>query len=123
MEKTYNVSEAAKKIGVSVKTLQRWDRDGKLVASRTPSNRRYYADSQLAKIMEGENYMEIVSGWQVFSKEEMNNDNAIKVFSDMIQNFDNDIPKWKEDCGMRKLLECQRNACYKAIAALSIAVE
>ena len=67
--------------------------------------------------------MEIVSGWQVFSKEEMNNDNAIKVFSDMIQNFDNDIPKWKEDCGMRKLLECQRNACYKAIAALSTAEE
>ena len=67
--------------------------------------------------------MEIVSGWQVFNKEEMNNDNAIKVFSDMIQNFDNDIPKWKEDCGMRKLLECQRNACYKAIAALSTAVE
>ena len=54
----------------------------------------------------GKNYMEMVSGWQVFSKEEMNNENAIKVFSDMIQNFDNDIPKWKEDCGMRKLLEC-----------------
>ena len=67
--------------------------------------------------------MEMVSGWQVFSKEEMNNENAIKVFSDMIQNFDNDIPKWKEDCGMRKLLECQRNACYKAIAALSTAEE
>ena len=52
MEKTYNVSEAAKKIGVSVKTLQRWDRDGKLVASRTPSNRRYYTDSQLKNIKE-----------------------------------------------------------------------
>ena len=67
--------------------------------------------------------MEMVSGWQVFSKEEMNNDNAIKVFSDMIQNFDHDIPKWKEDCGMRKLLECQREACYKAIAALNAVVE
>lgn len=62
--------------------------------------------------------MEIISGWQVFSKDEMNNENAIKVFSDMIQNFENDIPKWKEECGMRKLLECQRNACYKAIKAL-----
>ena len=67
--------------------------------------------------------MERVSGWRVFSKEEMNNENAIKVFSDMIQNFDNDIPKWKEDCGMRKLLECQREACYKAIAALNAVVE
>ena len=52
MEKTYNVGEAAKKIGVSVKTLQRWDRDGKLIANRTPSNRRYYTDSQLKKIKE-----------------------------------------------------------------------
>lgn len=67
--------------------------------------------------------MEMVSGWQVFSKEEMNNDNAIRVFSDMIQNFDYDIPKWKEDCGMRKLLECQREACYKAIAALNAVEE
>ena len=31
--------------------------------------------------------MEMVSGYQVFSKEEMNNENAIKVFSDMIQNW------------------------------------
>lgn len=73
--------------------------------------------------LKGENSMEMISGWQVFSKEEMNNDNAIKVFSDMIQNFDHDIPKWKEDCGMRKLLECQREACYKAIAALNAVVE
>ena len=74
-------------------------------------------------VLERRKDMEIVSGWQVFSKEEMNNDNAIKVFSDMIQNFDNDIPKWKEDCSMRKLLECQREACYKAIAALNSVVE
>lgn len=53
MEKNYNISEAAKKIGVSVKTLQRWDREGKLVANRTPSNRRYYTDSQLKEIKEG----------------------------------------------------------------------
>ena len=54
MEKTYNVSEAAEKIGVSVKTLQRWDRDGKLVANRTPSNRRYYTEIQLNEIFDME---------------------------------------------------------------------
>ena len=52
MKNTYNISEAAELIGVSVKTLQRWDRDGKLVANRTPSNRRYYTDSQLKNIKE-----------------------------------------------------------------------
>ena len=50
MEKTYNVSEAAELMGVSVKTMQRWDRDGKLVANRTPSNRRYYTNDQLLSI-------------------------------------------------------------------------
>ena len=63
--------------------------------------------------------MEMMNGWQIFSKEEMTNENAIKVFSDMIQNFDREIPTWKENSGMKELLVCQREACYKAINALS----
>lgn len=58
MEKTYNVSEAAELIGVSVKTLQRWDRDGKLVAYRTPTNRRYYTEEQIKEAMKGDFDME-----------------------------------------------------------------
>ena len=45
--KNYSIGEFAKKIGVSVNTLQRWDRDGILIANRTPTNRRYYTDEQL----------------------------------------------------------------------------
>lgn len=37
----------AKRIGVSVKTLQKWDRIGVLPAKRTITNRRYYADEDL----------------------------------------------------------------------------
>src|SRR5579863_4096124 len=48
--KTYSVSEFAALIGVSVNTLQRWDREGKLVAHRTPSNRRLYTDEHLTHI-------------------------------------------------------------------------
>jgi predicted site-specific integrase-resolvase len=33
-------------IGRSVKTLQRWDQDGALVAHRNPKNRRYYTHDQ-----------------------------------------------------------------------------
>jgi len=44
--KNYKPQEFAKMIGVSVKTLQRWDRDGQLTAHRTPTNRRYYTHSQ-----------------------------------------------------------------------------
>ena len=40
--------EFAKKVGVSVKTLHRWDETGKLPAKRTPSGHRYYLESDLA---------------------------------------------------------------------------
>lgn len=46
---TYNISEFSKMVGVSVKTLQRWDRSGILVATRTPTGRRVYTDEHLAK--------------------------------------------------------------------------
>ena len=39
----YKPSEFAELLNVSVKTLQRWDRDKILVAKRTPTNRRYYS--------------------------------------------------------------------------------
>lgn len=39
MEKVYNVTQFAEMIGKSVKTLQKWDRDGILKAYRSPSNR------------------------------------------------------------------------------------
>ena len=44
----YNISQFAEKVGVTVKTLQRWDREGRLVARRTITNRRYYTDEDLA---------------------------------------------------------------------------
>lgn len=40
------LNEMAKRLNVSVKTLQRWDRDGILVAKRTPTDRRYYTEDQ-----------------------------------------------------------------------------
>lgn len=46
---TYNISEFSKLIGVAVKTLQRWDREGKLTPTRTPGNRRVYTDDHVAK--------------------------------------------------------------------------
>lgn len=43
--------EFASRIGVSVKTLQRWDVSGKLIAHRTPTNRRFYTEDQYKKVM------------------------------------------------------------------------
>ena len=43
--------EFAKRIGKTVKTLQRWDNSGKLIAHRTPTNRRFYTEQQYNDFM------------------------------------------------------------------------
>lgn len=47
----YKPQEFAEMIGVSVKTLQRWDKEGKLKAYRTPTDRRYYNHKQYVDYM------------------------------------------------------------------------
>lgn len=43
----FKPNQFAKKLGVSVRTLQRWDKTGKLPAKRTVSNYRYYTEKDL----------------------------------------------------------------------------
>lgn len=45
----YNAAQFAKKLNVSVRTLQRWDKEGILKAYRTPTNMRFYTDEQYEK--------------------------------------------------------------------------
>ena len=45
----YKPKDFAELLGVSVKTLQRWDREGILKANRTPTDRRYYTYDQYLK--------------------------------------------------------------------------
>ena len=47
----YKVGEFAEKIGVSISTLQRWDRTNVLKSKRTPTNQRYYTDEDLNKVL------------------------------------------------------------------------
>ena len=42
----YSPAQFGKMIGKSVKTLQRWDTTGVLIAKRNPKNRRYYTHEQ-----------------------------------------------------------------------------
>src|SRR5262245_29951278 len=48
---TYTIAQFAQRIGVSVKTLQRWDREGRLTPSRTPTSRRVYTDEHLYQVL------------------------------------------------------------------------
>ena len=47
----YKPKEFSKKVKRSVHTLQRWDREGKLIAHRTNTNRRYYTHEQFLEVM------------------------------------------------------------------------
>ena len=42
----YKPKDFAELLGISVKTLQRWDREGTLKANRTLTDRRYYTYDQ-----------------------------------------------------------------------------
>jgi len=53
--KNYKPGEFAEMVGVTVKTLQRWDREGILVAGRTPTDRRFYTYYQYLQVMQGRN--------------------------------------------------------------------
>lgn len=43
----YKPKDFAELLGVSVKTLQRWDRENILKAKRTPTDRRYYTSEDI----------------------------------------------------------------------------
>lgn len=47
----YTITEFSKKVHIAVKTLQKWDRQGKLIAKRTMNNRRYYTDEDVNRVL------------------------------------------------------------------------
>ena len=46
------IGEAARRVGVSVDTLRRWDREGRLVARRLPSGQRVYSTADLDAVID-----------------------------------------------------------------------
>jgi len=50
MEKLITVTKAAYQLGVTKKTLQEWDRSGKLIALRTAGGHRRYRQSDIEKL-------------------------------------------------------------------------
>jgi molybdopterin-binding protein len=50
MSKTFTMGEAAKALGVSVDTLRRWDRAGKITTSRDGRNQRLVTQSEIDRL-------------------------------------------------------------------------
>ncbi len=49
-EQVYTAAEAARALGISLDTLRRWDRSGKLVTRRDHANRRLVAASEVERL-------------------------------------------------------------------------
>jgi molybdopterin-binding protein len=47
---TYTASEAARRLGISLDTLRRWDRDGRITVQRDASNRRVVAATEVDRL-------------------------------------------------------------------------
>ncbi len=47
---TYTASEAAQALGISVDTLRRWDRDGRIKTKRDAGNRRVVSAREIARV-------------------------------------------------------------------------
>lgn len=68
MEKIYKPKDVSELLGVTVNTLQRWDREGKFPASRNAANRRFYTQSQLNRFLGKKNHRKIVAYARVSSR-------------------------------------------------------
>ena len=51
MERLYTLKEASKILGVHVKTIQKWDREGKIKCVRTVGGRRRIPESEIKRIL------------------------------------------------------------------------
>ena len=108
------LNDMAKRLGVSTKTLQRWDKEGILVAKRNPNNRRYYTEDQYLEYIGKSNnndYRKIVAYTRVSNnnqKEDLKNQitfirnyvNAKFSFYNKIYSRTESIPtkNWKKNC-------------------------
>jgi len=51
---TYTASEAAQRLGISLDTLRRWDRDGRITVERDSRNRRVVPVSEVERLRAGD---------------------------------------------------------------------
>jgi len=52
-------AEAARRLGISLDTLRRWDKDGRIRTRRDPANRRLVALSEIERLQSSEQHGEV----------------------------------------------------------------
>jgi molybdopterin-binding protein len=56
MSRLYSASDAARALGISLDTLRRWDRQGRIRVKRDRANRRVVAASEIARLRGSEEH-------------------------------------------------------------------
>jgi len=56
MARSYSASEAARALGISLDTLRRWDRQGRIRVERDPSNRRTVPADEIERLRGSEEH-------------------------------------------------------------------
>lgn len=67
-DRIFKPGEFAKMLNVSVKTLQRWDKSGVLLANRTKTNRRYYTYEQYLNVVSNKRTIVYLSQTEISKK-------------------------------------------------------
>ena len=70
--KTYSLKEAAQILGVSVRSLQRWDKQGIIKCIKTPRGRRKLPESELKRLLQDMRKTKNVKVEKLSCKEEKN---------------------------------------------------
>ena len=98
----YDVRQFASPIGVSVSTLQRWDRQGRLKSQRTPGNRRLYADEHLAlagRVSRLNGRIIVAYGWVSSQAQKPDLDNQIRVLEQFCAANGWAVNEWIKEVG------------------------
>ena len=110
----YSIGDFSKLIGRTVNCLQRWDRDGILVAQRTDTNRRFYTYDQYIQVKDkGSVTSRIVIAYCRVEVQENSNgsDEGLKekkrVLKDYAKNNGLNVDQWIEDIANAHLLQSE----------------
>jgi putative resolvase len=103
MSSIYSPKEFGNLIGRATKTLQKWDRDGKLIAHRSPAtNRRFYTHDQYLEYMglkAAEGGQTIVYARVSTAAQKPDLANQVKALETYCQNHQIVISEWMQDIG------------------------
>ncbi len=114
MNSTYSPKKFGELIGVTTKTLQKWDREGFLKAHRTSNNRRYYTHEQYLEyrgLRATEKGLTIVYAWVPGSAQKPDLANQVKALETYCRDHHIQVDEWVEDIG--SVLNYKRRQFYR----------